>query len=241
MSANTYEEKKQARIQRLRDRAEKKRAIGKSLLDSAKRTSNMIPMGQPILMGHHSEKRHRRDLGRIHSQTDKGLDLLEDARRLEDRADNAENNTAISSDDNEAIEKLQDKLAKLEKKRQEIKDYNKKAKKEGKEKAPSYLLGNLSQNIRSVKKRIEQLEKNSKIENTEELINGVSLVVNTDCNRVQLIFDGKPAKEIMEKLKLHGFKWAPSVGAWQRMLSDQAIRIAEDLLKSLKNQPVKVF
>jgi predicted phage tail protein len=225
----SYEEKKQARIQRLRDRAEKKRATGESLLSNAQRTADRIPMGQPILVGHHSEKRHRRDLNRIHNQTGKGLDLLKEADRLEDRADNAENNTSISSDDNEAVKKLKDKLVKLEKQRQEIKDHNKKAK----EKAPSYLLSNLSQNIRSVKKRIEQLEEIAKIENTEEEINGVSLVVNTADNRVQLVFDGKPEKEIRQKLKRHGFKWAPSVGAWQRMLSNQAIGSAKDILKGV--------
>jgi hypothetical protein len=230
MNATPYEEKKQARIQRLRDRAERKRQAGESLLGNAQRTADMIPMGQPILVGHHSERRHRRDLDRIHNQTGKGLDLLNEADRLEYRADSVENNAAISSDDNKAIEKLKEKLAKLETKRQSIKDYNKKAKKEGKEKAPSYLLGNLSQNIRSVKKRVEQLEENSRIENNEETVNGVSLVVNTADNRVQLIFDSKPEKGTREKLKRHGFKWAPSVGAWQRMLSEQAIRIAKDLL-----------
>ena len=37
--------------------------------------------------------------------------------------------------------------------------------------------------------------------------------------RLQIIFDGKPEADVRAVLKKHGFKWAPSQGAWQRMLN----------------------
>lgn len=40
-------------------------------------------------------------------------------------------------------------------------------------------------------------------------------------NRLRLYFDEKPSEEQRSKLKCNGFKWAPSVGAWQRQLNVQ--------------------
>jgi len=45
-------------------------------------------------------------------------------------------------------------------------------------------------------------------------------------NRLRLYFDEKPSEEQRSKLKCNGFKWAPSVGAWQRQLNDNAIHAA---------------
>jgi triosephosphate isomerase len=45
---------------RLRDRAANVSAKGEAAYAASNRIANMIPMGQPILIGHHSERRHRR-------------------------------------------------------------------------------------------------------------------------------------------------------------------------------------
>lgn len=47
-------------------------------------------------------------------------------------------------------------------------------------------------------------------------------VENTEIMRLQIIFDGKPEPEVRTVLKKNGFKWAPSQGAWQRMLNTSA-------------------
>ena len=52
------------------------------------------------------------------------------------------------------------------------------------------------------------------------------MVVNTDENRLQIIFDGKPDADLRAELKSEGFRWAPSQGAWQRQLTDNAFRAA---------------
>jgi tRNA(Arg) A34 adenosine deaminase TadA len=46
----------------------------------------MIPLGQPILVGHHSEKRARRDADRIFDLTGQGIALHREAEQLARRA-----------------------------------------------------------------------------------------------------------------------------------------------------------
>lgn len=70
----SFAEQVEARVERKLDRAERyegyaENAGTRAELNSkaADKISHFIPMGQPILVGHHSERRHRRDLGRIGS------------------------------------------------------------------------------------------------------------------------------------------------------------------------------
>jgi hypothetical protein len=51
---------------------------------------DMIPMGQPILVGHHSERRHRRDLDRAESLRRRGMAESERSEYHADRAEAAE-------------------------------------------------------------------------------------------------------------------------------------------------------
>ena len=53
--------------------------------------------------------------------------------------------------------------------------------------------------------------------------------VNEAENRLQLIFAEKPDADTRQALKSEGFKWAPSQGAWQRQLNQNAIRAAARL------------
>ena len=43
---------------------------------------------------------------------------------------------------------------------------------------------------------------------------------NVEAMRIQLFFEGKPEPEVRDILKSNGFRWAPSVGAWQRQLNN---------------------
>ena len=70
----------------------------------------MIPLGQPILVGHHSEKRHRRDLKRIDEYFAKAKEHHDKAEYFRRRAAAAESNVIIFSDDPDATEKLVDKI-----------------------------------------------------------------------------------------------------------------------------------
>ena len=53
---------------------------------------------------------------------------------------------------------------------------------------------------------------------------GVNIVYNTEQNRLQFLFQGKPESEMIEKLKKNGFKWSPRSKTWQRQLTPNALR-----------------
>jgi len=52
---------------------------------------------------------------------------------------------------------------------------------------------------------------------------GGKIAFNYQLDRLQLLFDEKPASEMIMKLKKNGFKWSPTNKAWQRQLTQNAI------------------
>jgi hypothetical protein len=80
------EERTLLRAQRLEKRSQKHSAIAKGAFEVADSIASYIPPGQPILVGHHSEKRHRRDLAKIDRNMRKAINESEYAQRLSDRA-----------------------------------------------------------------------------------------------------------------------------------------------------------
>ena len=162
----------------------------------------------------------------------------------------------ISADDPAAIEKLQKKLDGLERSQLIMKEVNAYYRKHGKldgcallspdqiEKLKasmasswrsdprpfeSYQLTNNNAEIRRVKARIEQLSKQAQQEFSGWEFDGGRVEMNREDNRLQVFFDGKPDADTRAELKSNGFRWAPSVGAWQRQLTDNAIRAADRL------------
>ena len=84
--ASSYEANQETRPARLLKRASRKRREVKSHKRIADRMASVIPFGQPILVGHYSEKSDRRDRSRMHSQMDKWSELDNYANELERRA-----------------------------------------------------------------------------------------------------------------------------------------------------------
>ena len=162
-----------------------------------------------------------------------------------------------SSDDPQAVEKLEAKLAALEKNQEMMKAANAAIRMKDPAKGdaklaelgytpediaklrapdfcgrigyPAYARQNINANIRRIRGRIAELKKRT--ENTPEgwEFDGGRVVVNTAEHRLQIIFDGKPDADIRTELKGEGFRWAPSQGAWQRQLTDNAMRAARRL------------
>lgn len=101
---------------------------------------------------------------------------------------------------------------------------------------PSYELTSLRNKIKRVQDRINELAKRDelKTEQTKETsgvkFDGGEIVRNLDADRLQIIFDEKPNEETRAALKSNGFRWAPSCGAWQRQLTDNAERAARQVL-----------
>ncbi len=102
---------------------------------------------------------------------------------------------------------------------------------------PDYELTSLRGKIKRVQARIDELDKraeqqNANTENTK--FDGGEIVRNLEADRLQILFDEKPGDELRAALKANGFRWAPSQGAWQRQLTDNAIRAAKRLLEKMQ-------
>lgn len=226
-----YQDRKESKADRYRELSEKNSILSTQRYENARHIGSFIPFGQPILVGHHSEARHRRDLKRIDDNMRKSIELGDKSSYYAGKAASVESNDAIYDDDPEALEKLKIKLAGMEKQRDLMKNANKVIRKKGlsdeqrlqelqklglseaianKLLEPDsfnglgfapYKLTNLGQNILRVKKRVEKLEKVAEQETTETTINGVQIIENVEANRVQLFFPAKPNQEFRTKLK----------------------------------------
>lgn len=224
MNTAEYQERQEAKAEYYKDKAEALKSASQSAYNRSKAISDLIPMGQPILIGHHSEARHRRDIDRIQNSFNKSIELREKAEYYEHKAENAINNNNISSDNPEALKLLKEKLEALEQKRAELKkDKNK----------PAYVLPNLAGQIRQVRERIKQLEATASIEDKEEVINGITLKLDKQDNRVKIIFPDIPSEEVRAKLKSYGFHWSPYNQAWQRQLNNSAIFWAKSIIEGV--------
>lgn len=144
----------------------------------------------------------------------------------------------IKSNDKDALEKLREKLQLAEEEHKNYKDYNTKARKENKEVYPTYVLQNSNQRIKNIKDRISYLEKLEELKQTkgniEIEINGIKIIDNVEANRLQIVFNYKPDADIRAELKRHGFRWSGSNGAWQRFRSQEAERIAKQIVSELE-------
>jgi hypothetical protein len=227
----TYEDKQMAKLERYQDLARRHKNLSVSSYEASHKATDGIPFGQPILVGHHSEKAHRKAIDRSWNLMGKSIEEQEKAEYYEYKVSNILNPTSISSDDENALDKLQDKLRVLEDKRFKYKEVNKQARKNKTEQMPSYMLSNLSQNIASVKKRIEHLERLKQVEEIEITSNGITLKVNKEDNRVQLFFPDIPSEEVRTKLKSNGFRWSPYNRCWQRQISEYAIRLTKEFMQ----------
>lgn len=72
-------ERAEARAERLEDRADRIAGEAAAREKTARERADMIPMGQPILSGHHSEKRDRNFREKIRSGFEKAHELREEA------------------------------------------------------------------------------------------------------------------------------------------------------------------
>lgn len=109
-----YQDRREERADRLEQRAAAAEAASAAAYKTAHDIGHNIPMGQPILVGHHSEAHHRRDLDKIDRNMHKSVAESEKASYYQGRAEAARSNKTISSDDPDAVQKLTDKLTKMQ-------------------------------------------------------------------------------------------------------------------------------
>ena len=77
----SYRERRLAKAEKLREWAEKRDLKSAERYKMATSRVEMIPLGQPILVGHHSERRHRAAIEQIDSNMAKSIENDEKAKR----------------------------------------------------------------------------------------------------------------------------------------------------------------
>lgn len=255
-----YFERKEARIERLREKSEKMKAESVEAFSNARKIQDNIPLGQPILVGHHSEKRSRQDRDKIDASIKKSVEKQERAEYYDEKIKAAEKNTKISSDNPQAIELLEEKISKLKARQQRYKDMNKYYRKHktmvgfedlsdekakeinkridedysfNKKPAPSYILSNLNAMIKSTEKRLEQLKELDEMEYEEIEFDNCTVISNDETNRVEMHFGYKPDEDVRTLLKRKGFNWSRNNGCWQRLRNKNSLNIAISLAKEI--------
>jgi hypothetical protein len=258
-----YETRKANRINRYRELAAKNQRLFHQLHQQAHTMADVIPFGQPILIGHHSEGRDRRYRERIHRTFERAFEASDRADYFEERAAAIEENRAISSDDPTAADQIRAKIAELEKNQELFKKINKAVRLKDKEKQmaalkalglsdteiketltpdcmgrigiPGFSLSNNNANIRRYKDRLEKIERLARMETREIESNGIRMVENVETNRIQLFFPGIPEERVRQWLSHHGFHWSRTNGCWQRMISPYARDLAKKVMNGIED------
>lgn len=250
-----YSARKAARIARLEEGAANMREQAEEQLGRVDQLAEQRPLGQPILVGHHSERAARRFQARIEVGMRRGVAMLERAEELERRAAAAENNEAISSDDPDAVERLQAKLSAIEARRDRWKAIAK-ALRSGEAAAlqalaldaaerrdleashgyVSYGFRNASAEIRRIKLRITKLQ--ARAERSPRPAETIGTVtIDEGENRVRIRFPGRPAAPVIQELKRRGFRWSRMTGVWQRYASEGAWGFARRIAVLAQSTP----
>lgn len=173
----------------------------------------------------------------------------------------------IKSDDERAIEKLEEKLEDLKGTQERMKAANKAIRMKDTEAGddalremgyseeaikqlrepdfcgrigyPSYQLTNNNTNIHRVEERLKRLKAVKEKGSSEQEYETFKVVENTEAMRYQIIFDGKPDAEVRTLLKSNGFKWAPSEGAWQRQITTNGKYALDSVVNKLKEMEIQ--
>ena len=258
----TGKERKQARADRYRERALQAKAGSTAAYRRSEELTKNIPSGQPILVGHHSEKRHRRALECSWNALGKSVELERKADYYAAKAAAAAHNRAIYAEDDDAVENLTERVAALESLQERMKAANriiKNLKQTQEEKIEAlcrlgferrnaeelsvpncfgqigfadFTIRNNGANIRRLKKRLESVSRLKSTPTKEYTIGEVRIVENTEANRLQVFFPEKPSEEVRKELKSNGFRWASIAACWQSYLNERQKYRIERILKN---------
>lgn len=235
----TYRERREARADRLDEWAEKREAKAAADLERARSMASVIPFGQPILVGHYSERSDRNYRARIGSTYDRAFESAQKAESMSSRAAGIRDqlDRSIYSDDPDAVEALTVRIAELEAQRDRIKSENASFRKaHGAELRamsayerdqamphPSYRLSNLTGNIKRNKDRLKVVEAQQARTAAAEESGGVVVAGGA---WVTVTFAEKPERSTIDALKAAGFRW--SGGSWHGYRSSLPAEVTDD-------------
>lgn len=234
----TRRERLEARVEKRRQWAESRRRESDARHAGVRAILDQIPLGQPILTDHYSAPRMRRLQEKIHNGMAAAVEAdamaKHHATKAAGLAAQLENN--IYSDDEDAPDRLRERIAKLKAKRDAMKASNAayrkgpaawaahlgvSAEREAEMRAkieagyswcrqphPSYELTNLGANIRRLEKRLAEVEaRAARMERAE-----TAGVLIEGAEYVRVTFPAKPSRDILDALREAGFRW--SGGSW---------------------------
>lgn len=257
-AGRTQAERRADRQDRIDSRSDRLRTEATSQFRRADQISERFYGGQPILVGHHSEKGARRDQAKMHNAMTKGIELKNAAAAVA----SVTPSTAVLATDSDGIEIMQARIEKAEAQQAQWKAINALVRKgdraalaamglgettikelftpqwggvRGPIGLPAYLLSNNNANIRRMRLRLAELQRATKLEFKERTVGDVRVVEDPDTMRIRLHFPGKPSPAVIAILKMHAFRWAPSERAWQRQLNGSGRMHADLVLHAIES------
>ena len=101
-------------------------------------------------------------------------------------------------------------------------------------------LQNNNANMKRVEERIKMLEKKEEMREENPLtkysFDGGEMVIDYEIDRVQIYFSTRPTDSELSEWKSKGlstFNWSPSVKAWQRKITPNALRCVKNMLPNI--------
>lgn len=88
--------------------------------------------------------------------------------------------------------------------------------------------------IKKVKRRIKELKATDGMEFNEVAFKNGKVIYNDDLDRIQINFDKKPNKDIIEIIQSSGFKWSHYNQAWQRILNIPSVAATKWILYKIQ-------
>lgn len=235
----------ESRLTRRREWADSASRKASSAFSSASSIADNIPHGQPILVGHHSERHARRDQEKIRSRMNKGCELEDKAQHHSDKAAGleAQLDRSVFSDDPDAIERLEARIVELESRADHYAAINKawrKSKGDVEALVASGLVSrtladtiittmrlcpylsspldttNLRADIRRNRIRIDQIKKDQARYRAAVDAGGIKIIRNPAANWCTVTFQERPDRSIIQDLKDAGFGYGG--GSWSGRL-----------------------
>jgi len=232
--SNSYEEKQARKKEALQSRAAILRAKADALHADGIKALGAIPFGQPILVGHHSEKSDRSYRARAVAKINRSFDVASKAEKLERKAESLLAG-GISSDDPEAVQKLKKKLLDAEETHAFMLACNKDARHCGNV-IPYFhwQISNSRARITAIKNRIQGLEHIASHPAESPLSgDGWRIREDVDDNRIVLTLDARPDDSLKKLLRSYAFLWSPSRKAWVRKITPNARFAVKHLIAKL--------
>lgn len=229
----TTRERREARAERLREWADKREATAAAL-----HARNEVYRGD---VAFNTQPGHIPERARAIARTERAWENERKAASMTSRAASIEAATAgsIFSDDEDAVEALEARIAELEAERERIKRFNATARKGAPDYSllteaekrnlldtartfavslskgggfPAYKLANLSGNIKRNRDRLVQVKAQQARAAAAEDAGGVTVELIGGGRYARVTFADKPERSIIDELKAAGFRWGG--GSW---------------------------